>query len=230
MTLHFCLTTNTTIMMRTPRNVTLLFVLMTTTLLSWLPRSNGFCMLPLQPSFVSLPSSSSSSSSSSDTTRMTSTSLFATRDKADNKDQGVSFLLKDFLFYNGQVLDPYQTLKVPRQADARAIKQAYRRQSRLCTSNALVPTMISMKNSSLKSFTDTFLLLMQTIPMPPDIATFCPARATIKNKCGNNGNASIGRMIYCRTRRVDANTIATRPSPIPLGPCDEPPSTRLGRA
>lgn len=85
-------------------------------------------MLPLQPSFVSLPSTSSSS----DTTRVTSTSRFATpRDKADNKDQDVGFLLKEFLFYNGEVLDPYQTLKVPRQADARAIKQAYRRQSRL---------------------------------------------------------------------------------------------------
>ena len=45
--------------------------------------------------------------------------------------EDVNFLLREFVFYDGQVLDPYKILKVPRQAERRDIKEAYRRQSRL---------------------------------------------------------------------------------------------------
>lgn len=45
-------------------------------------------------------------------------------------DDDVSFLLKDFSLYNGEVVDPYQVLKVSRRANTHDIKQAYRRLSR----------------------------------------------------------------------------------------------------
>ena len=47
------------------------------------------------------------------------------------EEQEVSFLLKDFVMYNGEVLDPYVVLKINRQADTAEIKEAYRRLSRL---------------------------------------------------------------------------------------------------
>ena len=49
----------------------------------------------------------------------------------NNKDEEVGYLLKEFQFHDGQVLDPYQILKVSRTADRTDIREAYRTQSRL---------------------------------------------------------------------------------------------------
>lgn len=50
--------------------------------------------------------------------------LFATK-RVHVNDEDVSFLLKEFAFYNGEIIDPYQTLKIHRQADESAVKNAY---------------------------------------------------------------------------------------------------------
>ena len=53
------------------------------------------------------------------------------RRKKEQQEEEVNFLLKDFVMYNGEIIDPYVVLKVPRQAEPADIKQAYRRLSRL---------------------------------------------------------------------------------------------------
>lgn len=51
------------------------------------------------------------------------------RDKT-NDEEKVGFLLRDFVLYNGELCDPYATLKVSRRATDGEIKAAYRRLSR----------------------------------------------------------------------------------------------------
>jgi DnaJ-class molecular chaperone len=46
-------------------------------------------------------------------------------------EEDISSLLKDFVLYNGELLDPYQVLKVPKEAERSEIKQSYRKLSRL---------------------------------------------------------------------------------------------------
>ena len=56
------------------------------------------------------------------------------RDRSSQQQEGeqeISFLLRDFVMYNGEVLDPYSVLKISRRADTPTVKEAYRRLSRL---------------------------------------------------------------------------------------------------
>lgn len=50
--------------------------------------------------------------------------------KKKNDDSDTSFLLDDFRVATGEVVNPYRVLKIPRDADRKQVKQAYRDLSR----------------------------------------------------------------------------------------------------
>ena len=102
---------------RTTRSVTLWLALSSTLWLS----SHAFV--------VTTPAKSSIASSS---TRI-NTILNSHRETTDT----AHFLLLDFALYNGQVVDPYETLQVDRQANAATIKKAYHRLCRICHPDAI---------------------------------------------------------------------------------------------
>lgn len=58
------------------------------------------------------------------------TQCCAQKEPQDKQEEGVGYLLQEFVFYDGSVVDPYRTLKVDRTANRAAIRTAYRTLSR----------------------------------------------------------------------------------------------------
>uniref|UniRef100_A0A7S3P6E0 J domain-containing protein n=1 Tax=Amphora coffeiformis TaxID=265554 RepID=A0A7S3P6E0_9STRA len=126
---------------RTKQNATLLFGVGVFLILV-IPSASDAAFVVPSSSPLRTPSSSSSSWGVGTTDGAavvpSSTTLWQARrsssqqqQQRDEEQQEVSFLLKDFVMYNGEVLDPYAVLKINRHADTAAIKEAYRRLSRL---------------------------------------------------------------------------------------------------
>lgn len=96
--------------------------------------SSGFLVfLPVAHSFLpSIPYNNKNNNNKAAVRVLSTTFSLAAKQRRDNKnnDTDSSFLLQEFKTHTGEIIDPYQILKVSRTADRFAIKRSYRDLSR----------------------------------------------------------------------------------------------------
>lgn len=119
--------------MATPKDSTLLMRCRLVWLIAaLLPLSSSAFVARQQPAVGAWRGPEAGDSSRSNNNHMRSPLGLDSKKRGASADDGeVSSLLKDFVLYNGELLDPYQVLKVPKEAERSEIKQAYRKMSRL---------------------------------------------------------------------------------------------------
>ena len=63
--------------------------------------------------------------------------IYTPKPSNNNNNEHAHFVLQDFAMYNGEIVDPYETLHVDRQATDTTIKKAYRHLCRRCHPDAV---------------------------------------------------------------------------------------------
>ena len=94
----------------------------------WFAVSLALCFLTLPShAFVVTPASIKQRDTFVSTARTSPTILKEQQHDNEEKQEEPNFLLSSFALYNGEVVDPYETLQVDRQATTATIRQAYHR-------------------------------------------------------------------------------------------------------